>query len=1005
MRTLLRFVAVLAIAPTVACGPRALDAAPSPAIARGTSFAPLGAALVRAIAANQKPRSEAAPPAPLALTASDGSGLILTRIDVAAVVTGPIAVTELRLTFHNPEPRRREGRFAITLPTDAAVNRFAMKNEAWLEAEVVPRQEARRVYETFLHQRVDPALLEKDAGNTFSARVFPIEASADKELILGYTHTVSGGDGDRIALAGLPAVGELRWSITVDGVAQRGHDRDRAPTDLLLASGRQEARAVTAGDGFLARVTPPLANQPDPIGAATILIDTSASRASLLRRQADAVRALCAAIARRDPSAPIVIVGFDQSAEVIARGPARSVADGLAAALDARGGLGASDLGAALDAAAGSERVILLSDGIATIGERDSGRLAERIRSHGIGRLDAVTIGAMQDRDRLAALTTAAGRAGAIVDGEDAGALAALDRSRARDLTITVAGATAVWPPILRGAGSGEAVIVAGRRRASDAPLAITFGDGDQVRTVHVTATAGPAPMVARAVARAELTELDRTLAAATTEAARAAARAAIERLGVTQRLVTSQTSLLVLETDADYARFCIPRDARSDILTIVDGVVEVIDRSPAGAAAATPCDPPAPIAAPTDVGVSFSGATSIENTYAVDGVTPDPGPGVGEVIVIDDRAPSIDPSSTRQGITIVTEYSRNIPIPGRSFEAALGTAPLIDPRSTTQGLVRTSDDPARYLPEPPPPPPLPYEGRLLTVMQHLRDHRPEPALTEALAWYVTEPTDLAAMIALGESLEARGAIALAARAYGSILDRFPGRVELVRFTAERLERLGPAARPLVLDIYRQAVADRPDHVSGHRLLAMAQLGARQFADALTTLEAATTADTRESIRALYLGDMGLVGAAWAAAEPTARKAIAARLAKAGARIADRPSVRFVLHWETDTNDVDLHVRDRHGYEAYYGAPELPSGGALLDDITTGYGPEAFVIDGAAKAGPYQLSVVYFARGPMGLGLGTVQIIRHDGAGRVALEARPFILQTEQATIDLGATP
>src|SRR5690606_32433782 len=102
--------------------------------------------------------------APISLTASDGSGLVLVSLTARAVVEDPLAFTELHLTFHNPEPRRREGRFAITLPPEAAISRFAMRTAAgWQEGEVVERRRAQAVYEDFLHRRQDPALLEQDA--------------------------------------------------------------------------------------------------------------------------------------------------------------------------------------------------------------------------------------------------------------------------------------------------------------------------------------------------------------------------------------------------------------------------------------------------------------------------------------------------------------------------------------------------------------------------------------------------------------------------------------------------------------------------------------------------------------------------------------------------------------------------------------------------------------------------------------------------------------------------
>jgi hypothetical protein len=48
---------------------------------------------------------------------------------------------------------------------------------------------------------------------------------------------------------------------------------------------------------------------------------------------------------------------------------------------------------------------------------------------------------------------------------------------------------------------------------------------------------------------------------------------------------------------------------------------------------------------------------------------------GAGEKIDVVGTTPTIDPTSTSQGITLDQEYTRNIPIPGRTFDAALGAA------------------------------------------------------------------------------------------------------------------------------------------------------------------------------------------------------------------------------------------------------------------------------------------------------------------------------------------
>jgi outer membrane receptor protein involved in Fe transport len=46
-----------------------------------------------------------------------------------------------------------------------------------------------------------------------------------------------------------------------------------------------------------------------------------------------------------------------------------------------------------------------------------------------------------------------------------------------------------------------------------------------------------------------------------------------------------------------------------------------------------------------------------------------------GEVVHVQAQAPTIDPTSTTQGITIDKNYIKNIPVPGRTFESALGAA------------------------------------------------------------------------------------------------------------------------------------------------------------------------------------------------------------------------------------------------------------------------------------------------------------------------------------------
>jgi uncharacterized protein YfaP (DUF2135 family) len=127
-------------------------------------------------------------------------------------------------------------------------------------------------------------------------------------------------------------------------------------------------------------------------------------------------------------------------------------------------------------------------------------------------------------------------------------------------------------------------------------------------------------------------------------------------------------------------------------------------------------------------------------------------------------------------------------------------------------------------------------------------------------------------------------------------------------------------------------------------------------------------------------------------------------LYRAGGRSETTPSLRFVLSWETDANDVDLHVRDGRNGHAYYERPRLRSGGTLYADVTDGYGPECFTVREAParRAYPYRLQAHYYRRGPMGYGLGKMQVIDHDGRGHLRFEDRPFVVTEDDAYVDLG---
>ena len=1054
------------------------------------------------IASQPRPTGDVAPP--WSLTASDGSGLLLTRVDAKAVVEGPLAFTELHLYFHNPEPRTREGTFAITLPAGAAVSRFAMEaNGQFLEAEVVEKQRARQVYEDFLHRKQDPALLEKGEGNQFSARVFPIPAKADKHLVISYSQDVTPGH-YTLPLRGLARSERVDVRVQVRGksggiVEQTLSEHNWTPDrDVVVdATSVGAPAAIAAGDLAATRLRVELPDAAARPQSVTILVDTSASRALGFAAQARMVHQLVDELARDYGGAlPVQVVAFDQTTTPIYDGRADKIgaiaspgsagarstpggsAESIEAALVERGALGASDLGQALSwlaTHAPKSRVVVVTDGVVTAGAKPSALapLARALARNGVERIDVALSGGIRDGEAAAAVAHAGlAHTGAILD-LDQGVVEAARRiglSVRTEVPVTVDGGRWVFPHSIEAAQSGDEVTVFIRRDPQAQQLGVTIAG---VRTMVSPVGVTPA-LLGRAFAGAEITELDHQLAKASGAAADKL-RADIVRRSIAARVVSSQTSMLVLESDADYARYGIDRRSLAEILAIGPSGVELMHRAlpaPVEIAAAPPVvneiadtgkagkkaleerkaddkpklekqatrgrdDDAKDAGAPRDLSRAprFPAAPAAEPPPASVASAP-----AGASMMRRQRVPEAE---IRPEPELNKALDPGPAAAGSASGGAAANAPVFrqDRAGSVGAIAPSTSRPAPAMPPRPAPRPARVQnqiaqeggdsdadgipdtldnddgmaenrrksalhGPLAEIEQALAAGRSDAALARARAWHDKAPGDVLALIGLGDALEARKDLDTAARAYGSIIDLYPARADFRRFAGERLERIGKAQRALIVDTYRRAVEQRPDHLTGHRLLAYALVRDGQYAAAFTEILDGIDRRYPENRFAgaerVLAEDVGMIAAAYIAHVPGKRDEVMAQLARRGVPLATAPSTRFIMYWETDGNDVDFHIRDARGGHAWYSHKQLASGGELYADITTGYGPECFAIRGKPSAGPYRLSINYYSQGPMGYGMGLLQIQKFDGQGNLSFEDRPYVIMTDQAFVDLG---
>lgn len=83
--------------------------------------------------------------------------------------------------------------------------------------------------------------------------------------------------------------------------------------------------------------------------------------------------------------------------------------------------------------------------------------------------------------------------------------------------------------------------------------------------------------------------------------------------------------------------------------------------------------------------------------------------------------------------------------------------------------------------------------------------------------------------------------------------------------------------------------------------------------------------------------------------------------------IADIPvDIRVVINWNKDNTDIDLWIEEPNGETCYYGSPTTQIGGRMSNDITQGFGPEQFMLKKAIK-GKYKIMTNFFGENQMSL--------------------------------------
>lgn len=373
----------------------------------------------------------------------------LSAVGVHVAIRDGVAASTLEFSLRNPSPQAQEAQLILPVPEGVAVSRLVYDGVGPEPvARVLPKDEARRIYDSIVASMRDPALVEFVGWNLIRTSAFPIPPGATQKVSLTFEQ-VLGADGARVDYV-LPRSESLSttdtpWTITLDLRSDRpiasiyssshelitervgpGHIKGRVSPSSAQNPGslrisyvtQQNKNALTAtmmaypdpdnaGHGYwMLLASPPVAGAevtPKQPREVTLVLDRSGSMRG--EKFTQAVNAAKQIVRGLNEGETFNIVDYSDSIESFAKVPvgvtpaSASEAGKYLDALRPNGGTNLHD--ALLEALRPTPRegfmplVLFLTDGLPTVGERsevkirDSAKAANafnrRIFSFGVG--------------------------------------------------------------------------------------------------------------------------------------------------------------------------------------------------------------------------------------------------------------------------------------------------------------------------------------------------------------------------------------------------------------------------------------------------------------------------------------------------------------------------------------------------------------------------------------------------------------------------------------------
>ena len=361
-------------------------------------------------------------------------------IDATVRIEDQIARTTLTITFFNPAGQQQEGQVLLPVPMGAVLKSFAMEGASReFKARVLPKDEARRIYDRIVAQSKDPAILEFAGHGAVDSSVFPIPGRSECKLRFTYEELVP-ADMDRLDYVLLRSESpdyRVKWNIDVKWALKGGIATAYSPTHEIsparIAKGfraklggriapgpfrlsvlrRKKKGAVASflthpeegrdGGHFLLLIVPPERDENAPAlkREVTVVIDRSGSMAGEKMDQARA--AAVQVVEGLEEGEFFNLIIYNEAVEPFAEKPVIVNRDNLMRArkfIEAIRVSGGTNIHGALQKAIAQPVrkgivpiVLFLTDGLPTIGETSEKRIREKVRDSNRNRRRIFTFG------------------------------------------------------------------------------------------------------------------------------------------------------------------------------------------------------------------------------------------------------------------------------------------------------------------------------------------------------------------------------------------------------------------------------------------------------------------------------------------------------------------------------------------------------------------------------------------------------------------------------------